>query len=237
MIYGAKSTDDEHAHPDPAGGLPRVGRARGLAGGGEFADEAFRPTRATAGPACGAKALAVHAEHEALRPDRPGRRPLRPWCRRRAGQPPPGRDRPSRAQVGVTLRSVQDPQTSTAWARLRGRDGRAHHEDERPQEPVGAGRAKRRADSGKPVGALPIGYMAETTVVDGAVTKRVIDRDGARRGRAHLRAGRGRAHAGRHQPHAQRRGRADQAREAVDTRAVRTVIENRDYLGENGYPS
>ena len=64
----------------------------------------------------------------------------------------------------------------------------------------------------KPVGALPIGMTVETTVSDGiAVTERV----------------------------------SDPAEAALveriygkpwSTRAVRKVIENRDYLGKNGYP-
>src|SRR4051794_24894327 len=78
---------------------------------------------------------------------------------------------------GVRLMSVQDPQTfdgmGYVYAALMG--DRNHDDSARKSKAVTAG-LKRRAERGKAVGALPIGYTAAATVIDGqAVTSRVID--------------------------------------------------------------
>ena len=97
---------------------------------------------------------------------------------------------------------------------------------------------KRRADSGKPVGALPIGYRAEALIGpdDKPISRRVVDPGAAalvERNYALAAAG--------HTPGDISRtlggeGATTQRGKPWTTRAVRTVIENRDYLGENGYP-
>ena len=72
------------------------------------------------------------------------------------------------AQGGRARCSVQDPQTfdgmGLVYAALMG--DRNHEDCARKSKAVTAG-LKRRADSGKPVGAMPIGYIGRDHVIDG----------------------------------------------------------------------
>jgi site-specific DNA recombinase len=136
----------------------------------------------------------------------------------------------------VTIRSCQDDQTfgDLLYAVVTGQ--RNHEDSARKSKAVTAG-LKRRAERGQPVGALPIGYRAQDTVVAGqAIRQRVIDpAKAALVERIYALATAG------HTPGDISRtlnaeGAVTKRGRPWSTRAVRTVIENRDYLGENGYP-
>ena len=78
---------------------------------------------------------------------------------------------------GVRWASVQDPQTfdgmGLVYAALMG--DRNHDDSARKSAAVKSG-LKRRADKGKPVGPIPLGYRAESVVVgDEVITRRVAD--------------------------------------------------------------
>ena len=142
-------------------------------------------------------------------------------------------------KAGVTLKSVQDPQTfdgmGLVYAALMG--DRNHEDSARKSKSVRDG-LKRRADSGRPVGAVPIGYIAETIVVDGVpVTRRIPDPGSS----ALLKRMFALAVAGHTPGDISRTLNAEgvRTRRGVpwSTRAVRWVIENRDYTGQNGYPA
>ena len=134
----------------------------------------------------------------------------------------------------VTLWTVRSGEIDGIRAFIEGE--RATDESARKSQSVTAG-LKRRADSGKPVGALPIGMTVKTTVSEGiAVTTRVIDpAKAALVERIYALAAAG------HTPGDISRtlnaeGALTKRGKPWSTRAVRKVIENRDYLGENGYP-
>jgi hypothetical protein len=116
--------------------------------------------------------------------------------------------------------------------------GQRNNEDSARKSNATRAGLKRRAERGQPVGALPIGYVAAATVIDGVpLTRRVIDVDTAPLVERILDlAGAG------HTPGDISRtlnaeGAVTRRGKSWTTRAVRTVIQNRDYLGDNGYPA
>ncbi len=204
---------------------------------GEYADEAFSAYHGNRGPGlASAKALAVQAATEHERCVLVGQDADR--FARGAGDAPGAADHLGEVyfvlrRQGVALWSVRSGELDLLRAALEGE--RATGESARKSQSVKAG-LKRRADSGKPVGALPTGYRAETIVVDGvAVTRRVIDADEAALTERIFAL----CAAGHSQGDVSRTLNAEGVRtkrgKPWSTRAVRKVIENRAYLGENGY--
>lgn len=78
-------------------------------------------------------------------------------------------------KAGVTIRSVQDPQTfgDLLYAVV---TGQRNHEDSARKSAATRDGLKRRKERGEPVGPIPFGYTAEQNVVDGhVIASRVID--------------------------------------------------------------
>jgi DNA invertase Pin-like site-specific DNA recombinase len=140
----------------------------------------------------------------------------------------------------VMILSVQDPQTfpadtSMTYTALM---GDRNHEDSARKSAATRDGLRRRAERGAPVGAIPLGFRVEPTVVDGQViTRRVIDDDGAVTvQRIFDLIARG------HTPGQVARvlnieGRPTTRGKTWNARPVRRLVTNRCYLGEQGYPA
>ena len=141
-------------------------------------------------------------------------------------------------KTGVTIRSVQDPQTFASdgmvYAALMG--DRNTEDSKRKSESVRDG-LRRRKERGQPVGPVPLGYAVKKDLVDGnVITARTADPTTVptvARIFDLLAAG--------HSPGSASRvlnGEGPKTRRGGlwNSRAVRGVVENRSYLGENGYP-
>lgn len=234
VVYAAKSS------MDPRGSIETQladGRAlaerEGMAVAGEYSDEAASAYRGDRGP--GLARAQAHAERERCalivqHSDRLAR----------------GDGRRAKHLVeyalwaiksGVTIRSVQDPQTfnDLLYAVV---TGQRNHEDSARKSKATRDGLKRRAERGQPVGAVPIGYFVETTVIDGEViTRRAIDPTG--RGvveRMFELAAQG-ATPGRVSRTLNAEGARTQRGKLWTTRAARRVLTNEDYLGATGYPA
>ena len=82
-------------------------------------------------------------------------------------------------RAGVRLRSVQDDHNLEDAIRVV-LIGERNHEDSDRKSAATRDGLRRRAERGAAVGAIPVGYRAEATVLDGkAVTRRVVDTAGA----------------------------------------------------------
>jgi DNA invertase Pin-like site-specific DNA recombinase len=135
---------------------------------------------------------------------------------------------------GVTLWTVRSGRLDTLRAVLEGE--RSHDESARKTQAVRAGLARRKA-SGKPVGALPLGYVAKAVIVDGeAKTRRVIDSATRSTVERIFSAIEGGATFG-------DVARALNAERVVgrrgkpwSSRTVRTIVLNAAYAGAKGYP-
>jgi DNA invertase Pin-like site-specific DNA recombinase len=235
VIYAAKSTEDKHGSiPTQLEDARKLAEREGWEVIGSYEDEAKSAYKGNRGT--GLTQAMAHAERERCalivqHSDRLARGDgdraqhlveIVLWARK----------------TGVTLKSVQDPQTfdgmGLVYAALMG--DRNHEDSARKSASVRDG-LRRRADSGKPVGALPIGMAIKTTIVDGiAVTRRVIDpkREPTVRRMFDL------AEKGMTPGDISRKlnteGVTTIRGKPWTTRAVRTVLRNRVYVGENGYP-
>lgn len=234
VLYAAKSTDDKH------GSIPgQLADCRALAGGegtviGEFFDEAKSAYRGNRGDELvRAMALAerercaliVQHSDRLARGDGDRARHLVEivlWARK----------------AGVTLRSVQDPQTfdgmGLVYAALMG--DRNHEDSARKSKSVRDG-LKRRAERGQPVGALPVGFKAEDVVVAGkGITRRVIDPEHEPTVRRMFDLAGPGTTPGEVSRTLNREGLTTIRGKTWTTRAVRDVLRNEDYAGRNGYP-
>ena len=236
VIYAAKSTEDRHGSiaTQLADGRTLAERD-GLAVVGEYSDEAASAFKGNRGPNL-ARALA-HAERlgAALIVQHSDR-----LARGDGAQAQHLVELVLRARrAGVTLRSVQDPQTfdgmGLVYAALM---GDRNHDDSARKSAATRDGLKRRKDRGAPVGAVPVGYRVEHVVVDGKPTsRRVTDERGAALYERMVReAERGLTpgaicRALNAEAHLTARGGV------WSTRAVRSVLRNDDYLGGNGYPA
>lgn len=139
---------------------------------------------------------------------------------------------------GVRWASVQDPQTFDAmglvYAALMG--DRNHDDSARKSAAVVSG-LKRRANKGKPVGAMPLGYIVEKVVVeDEVITKRVIDpvtREIIERIFEKVEAGDTFGDVARA---LNAEGVTGRRGKPWTSRTVRTIVHNAAYAGQKGYP-
>lgn len=137
---------------------------------------------------------------------------------------------------GVRLRSVQDDANLEDAIRVV-LIGERNHEDSKRKSAATRAGLQRRKDRGQAVGALPEGYCAEATIVDGrAVTRRVIDAQRAPIVHRILDA----VEAGHTFGDVARALNADGLRtrrgKQWSSRAVRKIVLNEDYTGVEGYP-
>lgn len=139
---------------------------------------------------------------------------------------------------GVTLRSVQDPQTfdgmGLVYAALM---GDRNLEDSSRKSKATRDGLRRRKEKGKPVGPVPLGYTVEKKVIEGEhVTNRVIDAAGANSYRAIMDMAETGASSGDIARALNRRGIRTKRDNSWDARQARKIIENDLYCGEKGYP-
>ena len=146
---------------------------------------------------------------------------------------------------GITIRSVQDPDTFRTLGSAGNMGDRNTEDSKRKGEATRIGLDARR-ESGKAVGAIPLGYRHEHVIENGqpvldrrgrVMTRRVIDPHGAEVYERMVSA----AESGRTPGQISRALNADGERttraKTWTTRAVRRVLRNDDYLGETGYPA
>lgn len=164
VLYAAKSTADEHGSiPTQHDDCRALAERDGLEVVGEYQDEAASAFKGNRG--AGLQRALDHAERDnaaliVQHSDRLARGDgdqarhlveLVLWARK----------------AGVTLRSVQDPQTfdgmGLVYAALMG--DRSHEDSARKSAATRSGLARRKA-SGKPVGAMPFGYTVDKQVVN-----------------------------------------------------------------------
>lgn len=138
---------------------------------------------------------------------------------------------------GVTLRSVQDPQTfdpsGLVYAALM---GDRNHEDSKRKGKATAAGLKRRKDRGAPVGAVPFGYAVRHDVVAGqVVSSRVVDPERAAVVEE-IAAMIVTSTPGEVARMLNRRGVRTQRGGTWTARAVRQLVRNDVYTGGGGYP-
>jgi len=237
VIYAAKSTADTHGSiPTQLADGRALAEREGLYVVDEYSDEAASAYRGNRGDGL-ARAM-THAERIGgtlivQHSDR--------LARGDGGQAQHLVELVLRARrAGVTLRSVQDPQTfdsmGLVYAALMG--DRNHDDSARKSVAVRDG-LKRRKERGAPVGAVPFGYRAEQVVIEGhAVGRRVVDPrtapislrifqmigEGATPGEVARRL------------NAERVSPPRKTSRAWEQRTIRGIVRNRSYSGENGYP-
>jgi DNA invertase Pin-like site-specific DNA recombinase len=175
VIYAAKSTEDKHG--SIAGQLQdghALAQREGLDVVAEYSDEAASAFKGNRGPGL-ARAM-DHAERMA-----PCALIVQHSDRLARGDGKRARHLVEYAlwatRNGVTVRSVQDPQTfdvkGLVYAALMG--DRNAEDSSRKSASVRDG-LRRRKDRGAPVGPVPLGYTVQNTVIDGTViTTRIID--------------------------------------------------------------
>jgi site-specific DNA recombinase len=239
VIYGAKSTEDVHGSiPTQLADCRALAERQGWEVVGEFSDEAFSAYHGNRGPDLAlAKALAVQTAAQdgrcvlvAQDADR---------FARGAGDAPGAADHLGELyfamrRQGVALWSVRSGELDLLRAALEGE--RATSESARKSQAVTAG-LKRRAERGQPVGALPIGYTAEPTLVAGQViTQRVVDAERAPVVRRMFDLAARRSTPGEISRRLNAEGATTIRGKTWTVRAVRTVLRNEDYAGRNGYP-
>jgi DNA invertase Pin-like site-specific DNA recombinase len=168
VIYAAKSTEDRHGSiPTQLEDCRALAEREGLKVVGEYKDEAasaFKGNRgddlARAIEHCERDGCALIVQHS----DRLARGDARKakhlveyalWA----------------IKAGVTIYSVQDPQTfgDLLYAVV---TGQRNHEDSARKSAATRDGLRRRKERGAPVGSLPLGYTVETQVVDGIVVSR-----------------------------------------------------------------
>jgi DNA invertase Pin-like site-specific DNA recombinase len=185
VIYAAKSTEDRR------GSIPaQLEDCREMAARGgwtvlhEYKDEGFSAYRGNRGPG-----LAEAREHAARHASETGEVTFllvqhSDRISRGAGDPPGAAEAlveiwHAERRRNVHIRSVQDDydlRTSATVANI----GERNRADSARKSAATRDGLKRRKESGKPVGAVPMGYCAEAVIEDGrVVTRRVVDADGA----------------------------------------------------------
>lgn len=142
-------------------------------------------------------------------------------------------------KTGVRWASVQDPQTfdgmGLVYAALMG--DRNHDDSARKSESVRSG-IKRRAEKGKPVGSMPLGYTVEKVVTDGnVVTRRVVAKDAATTVRSIFDRVEHGASPGAIARDLNVAGVTTKRGKPWDARAVRRIAENPVFAGHSGYPA
>lgn len=180
VAFAAKSTEDRHGSiPTQLADARALAEREGLEVVAEFRDEARSAYRGNRGPGLaqamaecerlavehGASVLIVQHSDRLARGDGARAKHLVEyalWA----------------AQKGVTIRSVQDPQTFASgglvYAALMG--DRNHDDSARKSAAVKDGLRRRRDERKQPVGPVAQGYMVDSTAVDGRLlTRRVID--------------------------------------------------------------
>jgi DNA invertase Pin-like site-specific DNA recombinase len=236
VIYAAKSTEDRHGSiPTQLDDCRELARREGWTVVGEFSDEAFSAYHGNRGPGLAeAKQKAIEKTPCILVAQDADR------FARGAGDRPGAADHLGELyfalrRQGVKLWSVRSGELDLLRSALEGE--RATGESARKSQAVRAG-LERRKKAGKPTGPVPFGYMVEKTIGQaGEVSSRrvedpdevpvVID--------SYERIARG-----------ERTGEISRSLNAKGLRtmrgkpwnvdAVRWMIENRSYQGENGYP-
>lgn len=142
-------------------------------------------------------------------------------------------------RVGVTLRSVQDPQPvdgiGLVYAALM---GDRNHEDSARKSAATRDGLKRRNDRGEPVRAIPLDYRVEYLVVDGTpTTRRVVDEQSAALYERMVRDSEPGLTPGEISRALNAEGHRTVRGGVWTTRAVHGVLRNEDYVGETGYPA
>ena len=144
----------------------------------------------------------------------------------------------------VTIRSVQDPQTFSSLGNAGGMGDRNNDDSKRKSAATRIGLDERR-ESGKAVGAIPLGYRWEHLIENGQlvldkrgrpVTARVIETHGAEVYEQIV----AECELGRKPGETSRTlnaiGERTRRGKKWTTRAVRYVLANPDYIGSTGYP-
>jgi site-specific DNA recombinase len=238
VLYAAKSTEDRHGSiPDQLADSRTLAERDGLTVVGEYSDEAASAYRGNRGD--GLAQAMRHAEQEGAalivqHSDRLARGDgaqaqhlveLVLWARK----------------AGVTLRSVQDPQTfdgmGLVYAALMG--DRNHEDSARKSASVRDGLKRRRDDRGLALGAIPLGYRAEHVVVDGQpTTRRVVDDEGAGLYERIVRETERGMGTGQIARRLNAEGKRTRRGKPFTARAVRSILVNEAYVGgDSGYPA
>jgi DNA invertase Pin-like site-specific DNA recombinase len=233
VIYAAKSTEDKRGSiPDQLADCRRMAEREGGKVIGEFADENASAWKGNRGPQLVAAMELAEREAPCV------------LCVQHSDRLARGDGQKARHLVevvlwgikaGVTIRSVEDDlfadeRIGLLMGAVMGT--RNTEDSSRKSEAVQAG-LKRRRESGKPVGAIPLGYVAES---DESTTRRVIDPATAptvERIFALVEAG---ASFGDVARTLNAEGIKTRRGGSWVSRTVRTIVHNRAYVGDKGYP-
>jgi DNA invertase Pin-like site-specific DNA recombinase len=140
-------------------------------------------------------------------------------------------------KAGVTIRSMQDPQTfgDLLYAVV---TGQRNHEDSARKSAATTDGLKRRKERGQPVGSMPLGYAVEGEIIDGRpITRRVVDEDSAAVVRSIFVSIEEGASPGSIARRLNLGGLRTKRGKAWEARAVRRIAENPVFAGEGGYPA
>lgn len=235
VIYAAKSTEDKHGSiPTQIDDCQALAKREGLEVVAEYQDEAKSAFHGNRGnqllrarehaERAGAVIVVQHSDRlargDGITADHLVELVL--WARK----------------TGVRWASVQDPQTfdgmGLVYAALMG--DRNHDDSARKSAAVKSG-LRRRADKGKPVGAMPLGYVVDKVVVDeDVITKRVVDPVTSRTVERIFEMVEKGATFGEVSRVLNRENVPGKRGGAWVSRGVRTVVLNEAYAGRKGYP-
>jgi DNA invertase Pin-like site-specific DNA recombinase len=243
VVYAAKSTQDRRRSIDTQledarwkckeEGWEVVGRP--------FSDEGFSAYRGNRGPDLAAAIELAAAE--AARRDAPVMLVAQAVDRfaRGAGDAPDSARHASELwhelrRRNVHMRTAEDDEATRDAGSIAAAGEAAMRESRRRQSATRKG-LRRRAERGDAVGAIPLGYRADTRIVDGeAITRRMIDPEGAA---LYLRMV-DMIECGHTPGQVSRRldaeGQRTKRGKRWTTRAVRRLLTNEDHTGANGYP-
>jgi DNA invertase Pin-like site-specific DNA recombinase len=239
VAYAAKSTEDKHGSiPDQLADCRWLADQEGAEVVAEYRDESFRAFKQSRGPGL----AAAQAKAEELARERGACLLLIQHS-----------DRLARGDVkqaahlieyaiwaiksDVRLLSVQDPKTfgDLLYTVV---TGQRNYEDSARKAQATRDGLRRRKERGEPVGPVPLGYTAETTLVDGQpVTSRVIDPTAATVIKDMFAALDRGSSFGEVARSLNAAGVPSSRGTAWWPATVRRLAQNRAYMGERGYPA
>jgi hypothetical protein len=237
VVYAAKSTEDNHGSiPTQFEDCGAMAEREGWMILDRFKDEGFSAYSRNRGPDL-ARARALAAENAPCvlvvqHSDR---------LARGAGDTPGAAEHLAEIlfwarRHGVVLRSVQDDFAFT-HPLLTFALGERNYEDSRRKSLAVKDGLKRRREKGMPVGAVPLGYRVEVTIVgEATVTRRVAEREGAALYAQIMQMAEAGSTPGEVARALNRQGLRTKRGGSFVARQVRRIIENDLYAGGKGYP-